>query len=149
MKFFKYISPFIYFMFLCYVVFFTSGRFSNHYNNEINFIPIKNSIHTFLTLNKNDRREFYDFYLNLFGNIILFLPFAFILRSAFNIGKLKPVLLLTILLSAAIEMVQYIFQIGLADIDDIILNTIGAIIGFFLYRIFIRLDFTSLLKQAN
>ncbi len=39
------------------------------------------------------------------------------------------------MISALIELIQYIFQIGLADIDDIILNIIGGILGFYIYKI--------------
>ena len=35
-----------------------------------------------------------------------------------------------------LEILQYIFALGVADVDDLILNTIGGLIGIILYKIF-------------
>jgi len=69
------------------------------------------------------------------GNIILFIPFGFILpmlykkrfRACVTIG-------LAVLCSLSIELIQYFFTMDrAADIDDFILNVFGAIFGYFLY----------------
>ena len=148
MKFLKFIFSFSYLVFLNYIVFF-AGRRSFHYNYEINYFPIKNSIHTFLTLNLHDKAEINNIYINFFGNIILFIPFAFLLIMLFKIIKLNKIILLSLLASTSIEIIQYFFQIGLADVDDIILNTVGAIMGFYLYKIFSRIIVGSVLNHAS
>ena len=38
------------------------------------------------------------------------------------------------LISLVVEILQYIFALGVADIDDLILNTIGGFIGIILFR---------------
>lgn len=66
---------------------------------------------------------------NLLGNIIMFIPFGFCVK--YINYKIKPLrLMLTgIVLSFCIEFAQYMFGTGVSDIDDIILNTLGVMIG--------------------
>lgn len=49
-----------------------------------------------------------------------------------KVYKFSSVLLLGMALSVAIESLQYIFEVGVADVDDVILNTIGACLGYFI-----------------
>ncbi len=49
------------------------------------------------------------------------------------------------LLSITIETLQYIFNVGVADIDDVILNTIGACAGYF-YILHIRKTLASVIS---
>ena len=97
----------------------------------------------------NNKFEMYNFYVNLFGNILLFIPFSIILLTTFKINKLKLILLWAALLSTSIEVTQYIFQVGFPDIDDVILNVTGAAIGFFFYKLFLQLNFAPLLKKST
>lgn len=72
------------------------------------------------------------FIKNIVGNIIMFIPFGFFASYFLKSKKLTLPLILTIILTCTIETVQY--YIGrVFDIDDIILNVIGGIIGFLLY----------------
>ncbi len=72
------------------------------------------------------------FIYNIIGNIILFLPFGFFISSYINLKKITQIIFLVIIISTSIELVQY--EIGRSfDIDDIILNVIGAAFGFLLY----------------
>ncbi|GGA79342.1 hypothetical protein GCM10008025_23440 [Ornithinibacillus halotolerans] len=72
---------------------------------------------------------------NLIGNIIGFVPFGFLfplLSERFQ--KLKTVIIATFSLSLTFELLQLIFQFGSFDFDDLILNTIGGILGYFLLK---------------
>jgi glycopeptide antibiotics resistance protein len=40
----------------------------------------------------------------------------------------------TFIFSFTIEISQYVFRKGVTEVDDLILNTIGAIIGYLLYK---------------
>lgn len=72
------------------------------------------------------------FRYNVIGNIVIFIPFGFIFGSYVKPKNILPVLITTILTSTAIEFVQ--LQIGRSlDVDDIILNVFGGIIGYFIY----------------
>jgi glycopeptide antibiotics resistance protein len=80
--------------------------------------------------------------VNIVGNIITFMPLSIFLPFVLgNTSRLKVITLglKTIALigfasSFSIEAVQLIFGLGCFDIDDIILNTLGACLGFFVYR---------------
>ncbi|MCH3960664.1 MAG: VanZ family protein [Solobacterium sp.] len=72
-------------------------------------------------------------------NIVLFIPFAFACRMSEKTSLWKT-LLLGILYSLLIETVQpLISTIRVFDITDIITNACGALIGAFLYSLYIRL----------
>ena len=73
-----------------------------------------------------------QFIYNVIGNIVLFLPFGFFISDFIKAKKTYQILIISALISLTAELIQ--FKIGRAfDIDDIILNSIGAIIGFMCY----------------
>lgn len=91
-----------------------------------NFIPFKE----ILRYNITSRL----FLKNVIGNMIMFLPYGFFISYYLKIDKVKLPLLLTFIASIAIEVVQ--MCIGrVFDVDDIILNLIGGLIGYTLYNI--------------
>ena len=72
------------------------------------------------------------FNYNVFGNILIFLPFGYLIGVYVNPKKIWPVIITTLLTSTVVEFVQ--LQIGRSfDIDDIILNVLGGIVGYLLY----------------
>jgi len=72
------------------------------------------------------------FNYNVLGNIIIFLPFGYLIGTYVNPKKIWPVLITTLLTSTVIEFVQ--LKIGRSfDIDDIILNLVGGLVGYLLY----------------
>ncbi len=73
------------------------------------------------------------FYRNVVGNIVMFIPFGFFTTYFLDIHKKRYNLLVTFFTSLAIELIQ--LKIGRAfDVDDLILNCLGSLIGFFAYR---------------
>lgn len=75
-------------------------------------------------------------FLNITGNVIGFLPFGFILPVMHR--YMKSFLLVTLLgltLSLIVESVQLVFKVGCFDVDDLLLNTIGAALGYLLFAI--------------
>lgn len=83
--------------------------------------------------------EFFKGYWSLGGaialNIILFVPFGYLLAKVQGSGK--AVLITCLAVSVAIELIQFFSYFGYLDIDDIITNFIGGVIG---YAVFCRLD---------
>lgn len=89
----------------------------------------------------------YKFYKNIIGNIVLFLPYGFFVSNYLDSKKIFRPIVLGIIVSFTIEAVQY--YIGrVFDIDDIILNVIGAMLGYLVYRLFdfLKTKFSRLLK---
>lgn len=71
---------------------------------------------------------------NLFGNILAFMPFGVLLPTAFReCAKLWHTLLHSFWLSLCIELFQLVSHFGEFDIDDILLNCFGAVLGYGLY----------------
>lgn len=119
------------FYILCLFQFVTSTDISRSYGN--NFIPFKEMSRYKLFSNL--------FIKNVVGNVLLFLPYGYFVGKFFS-GKNKILtFFLVALASIAIEYSQ--LSIGrVFDIDDIILNVFGGIIGYYIYlfsdRIFDR-----------
>ena len=62
-------------------------------------------------------------------NYVLFMPLGYLLYLCFGERWGLKVVLIGFLLSTSVEIVQFVFKIGLFEFDDIIGNTIGCLIG--------------------
>ena len=73
---------------------------------------------------------------NLFGNIVIFMPFGFLVPI---LGRKKRnfwfTSLLSFALSLAVEFIQLVTRTGCFDVDDIFLNTIGGMLGYLVYAL--------------
>lgn len=70
---------------------------------------------------------------NILGNILIFVPLGVILPLLNKKITLKKCVLAGLALSLCAEAAQYIFHLGMSDIDDIITNTLGAFAGAGIY----------------
>ena len=72
------------------------------------------------------------FMINVVGNILIFVPFGYFVSGYVKASKVSHILFISLLTSLTVELVQ--LQIGRSfDIDDIMLNVAGSIIGFLLF----------------
>ena len=79
------------------------------------------------------------FFKNVLGNMIMFLPFGLFTGYYLRSDKYHLPLLLTVIASLSIELVQ--LSIGrVFDVDDIILNILGGLLGYFIYWILKKLS---------
>ena len=69
-----------------------------------------------------------------FLNILFFIPYGFLFPWEEKNGKLswKSVLIAAAVTSMLIELSQYIFALGECEFDDVISNTLGAMIGYWI-----------------
>ena len=74
------------------------------------------------------------FLKNVVGNMIMFLPFGFFISYYIGPDNIKPILVLTLIASIAIEVVQLLIG-RVFDIDDILLTLIGEAIGYSIYNV--------------
>ena len=89
-----------------------------------NFIPFKEIMRYNITSRL--------FFKNVLGNMIMFLPFGLFTGYYLRSDKYHLPLLLTVIASLSIELVQ--LSIGrVFDVDDIILNILGGLLGYFVY----------------
>ena len=72
------------------------------------------------------------FYKQVVGNILLFIPLGYFVTSYCKIKNLGTISIVTLLSSVVIEVVQHFIGRSF-DVDDIILNVVGGIIGYLLY----------------
>ena len=78
-------------------------------------------------------------YTNVIENILLFIPYGFISAWAFKWGrKLIPCAAFGFFSSVVIECVQYATKRGYFQIDDILTNLLGSVIGYFVFRLLRR-----------
>ena len=64
----------------------------------------------------------------------MFFPFGFFISYYINPDDIKPILILTLIASIAIEIVQLLIG-RVFDIDDILLNLVGGALGYAIYNI--------------
>lgn len=77
------------------------------------------------------KNDIFTFIYLFVGNIIWFVPFGFIL-PLFGTKK-KLTLIFGALLSLVIELMQLLFDVGVTELDDLILNTLGCGVGILLF----------------
>lgn len=110
----------IYIMSLFYVVTFQDVSWSTS-----NFIPFKEMF----------RYELGSvmFLKNVVGNMIMFMPYGFFISYFLKADKKSMIIYLSIIVSLTIETTQ--LMIGrVFDVDDIMLNILGGLIGFYAYQ---------------
>ncbi|MEI4830113.1 VanZ family protein [Bacillus sp. FJAT-53711] len=101
-------------------------------NHLVNVIPFAS---TFKYIMNFDHYNLDIWLMNTIGNVVMFIPFGFFTPLLFpKVNNWKLTCKLFIKIIFFIELLQLITFTGIFDVDDIILNTTGALIG---YSIFI------------
>ena len=70
---------------------------------------------------------------NLGGNIMIFVPLGFFIPLLHRTSKWKTVLVVALVVSLTFEIIQGVFKVGIFDVDDILLNALGTMIGFWVF----------------
>ena len=71
---------------------------------------------------------------NLLGNILIFVPFGMLVPMlSKKYKRFWCVALLSFELSLAVELIQLLTKVGSCDVDDMLLNTIGGMLGYAVY----------------
>ncbi len=98
-----------------------------------NFLPFKTILPYLL-----GKRGWLIAMINLGGNIILFVPIGFLVPFVYQKMNWQKALALAVAAPLLIEGIQLVFRLGIFDIDDVILNALGIIVGYSLYRIILK-----------
>lgn len=120
---------------LTYFLFFAEGYGRTVTNREYsyNLVP-------FLEMKRfwNNRKIIGSFavFINLAGNVLAFVPFGFFLpvlnghtRGVFRMA------LFTFEFSLLVETIQLVSKVGSFDVDDLMLNTLGGILGYVIFAL--------------
>ncbi|MDQ0876055.1 glycopeptide antibiotics resistance protein [Paenibacillus sp. V4I3] len=96
-----------------------------------NFIPLKTISVTVLTPSIHE-------VINLIGNILVFMPYGIfiVLLSKSKMTSLIGVFIQPLGLSLLLECLQVFFSIGNFDVDDLILNSVGGLLGYGIFRLY-------------
>ena len=99
-------------------------KIREYLDNRCNFVPFST-----ISMLIRHRASFRTIMVNIVGNIIALAPLGFFLPALFRpLRKFIPFVFVTTLVVIFIESVQFIFNVGACDIDDLILNVTGAVI---------------------
>lgn len=111
------------------IVRFLDGRAILATEHSLNLIPFRFATETW---DMGIRKQI----TQLIANILMFLPLGFIFPVAFKKARtFYKTTICMLLFSFLIEFIQYFIGRS-ADIDDLILNTLGAMLGYFIFYIF-------------
>lgn len=79
--------------------------------------------------------------INLLGNVVAFMPFGALIRWVVD-RKMRwfQATGYTFLFSLCVELLQLVAKVGVFDVDDLILNTLGGLIGFWIYYLLLLIN---------
>jgi glycopeptide antibiotics resistance protein len=136
-------TVFLYGVFICYILFLIKLLFLSRvslldlFNSQrtldrsINLIPFY-SIKEYIFSSSATIKKFS--YGNVVGNIVIFIPLGTYLSLFKNNKRVITNLLFIFIVSLFVEIIQGLLGIGASDIDDIILNCLGGLVGILGYK---------------
>ena len=119
----------IYLAGLCYFLFFAEnyGRIFGQENYRYNLVPFREIERFWLYRKELGIHSFY----NLAGNILGFVPAGFFIPILWkNRRGFLFTVCITFQMSLLVEILQLIFRVGSFDVDDLLLNTLGGMLGY-------------------
>ena len=123
---------------LIYILFLSRGSlthysYAQYFRQFTNFVPFK-TIAEYIQRYNNGFRNLSV--TNLLGNFVLFLPMGMALPCLFKkLNRFWKVVLCVLGMVVFVEIAQGILRVGSVDIDDVIFNVCGAMIGYVIIKI--------------
>ena len=114
-----------------------SGSYAEQLQSSVNFVPFR-TIQWFLTVGEktSDQYLLQHAFVNLTGNVLLFIPLGIFLPGLWKgLRSFWKLLLCLTGLILSVEMLQLLTLLGSCDIDDLILNLFGAMVGYGLWKL--------------
>ena len=108
------------------------GRSGEMYDYHYNLVLFKEIKRFWLY---REKLGMYAVFTNIGGNILIFVPFGFILPMAKKYHSFFNTVFCTLGFSFFVESFQLITKVGCFDVDDLLLNTIGGILGYIIFVI--------------
>ena len=152
------VSALVFMIYISMVIYFVF--FSDHYGRVIGFTEFRYNLTPFAEINRyltyKELFTWENLITNLAGNILVFVPFGILIPI---IRRKKTgffhIFFLTLFFSLFIETVQLFTKVGVFDVDDLIMNTVGGILGYFLilivkvyYRIYHRIRYGTMEREV-
>ena len=112
-----------------------SAAFESYAEASLNLVPLK-TVTLFINGFKTSALSAGAVAVNLFGNLVAFLPFAFFLPLLFEKERKFGCFILTVtFIVMLVEIAQFLLMTGACDVDDLILNVGGASIFYLLLKL--------------
>lgn len=114
---------------------------SGKLGSNLNLIPLK-TVKMYLNMLSGTASAYLlrHAFINLLGNVVMFIPLGFFLPYIWKRQRsfVKLFLSVTVLI-LLVETVQYFTALGSCDVDDLILNLLGAVIGYGVWKLTAKL----------
>jgi glycopeptide antibiotics resistance protein len=108
-------------------------KFNDPHTGPGNFTPFK-TIWPLL----NGRTNHLIALVNLLGNIVPFMPVGFLAPLVYRKMTWQKSLVLAIAVGLVMEGMEVVFRVGIFDVDDVLLNALGVMIGYGIFAVFVR-----------
>ena len=140
----KFVRPILWAVFgfyclvLIYILFLSRGSlthysYAQYFRQFTNFVPFKTLAEYIQRYNNGFRNLSVT---NLFGNFVLCLPMGMALPCLFKkLNRFWKVVLWVLGMVVVVEIAQGVLRVGSIDIDDVIFNVSGAMIGYGIIKI--------------
>ncbi len=70
------------------------------------------------------------------ANLVIFIPFGILVPKVFHsVNTIWKMALVTFITSVCIEIVQYVLACGYSEVEDVIMNVVGGVIGYLIIRV--------------
>jgi glycopeptide antibiotics resistance protein len=108
-------------------------RFAGTHTGPGNFLPFKSIVPELI----GRGNRLIDM-VNFFGNIIPFMPIGLLAPLVVRSISWQKVLVLGVATGLSIEVMELVFRVGIFDVDDVILNAFGVMLGYGVFAMFKR-----------
>ena len=116
--------------------FYGQGTYLEQLRTNTNLVPFKTiALYWRLLTTSTNTALIRHAVINLLGNIIMFIPLGWFLPSLWEkFRSFWRTILSVVLLMTSVEIFQLLTLLGSCDTDDLMLNVLGAAIGFVIYK---------------
>jgi glycopeptide antibiotics resistance protein len=73
--------------------------------------------------------------MNILANIFLFIPLGFYVEVMLKKRKMIIKIMIILLIPIIVELIQFVWSLGICDVDDVILNAIGGLLGILVFKV--------------
>ena len=120
---------FVFYFLLISEIYGRTGEMQEYHYNLVLFREIKRF------WNYREQLGIFATATNLLGNVLIFLPFGFFMAMASKYRSFLSTLVYSFALSLTVEISQLFMKVGCFDVDDLLLNTIGGMLGFITFAV--------------
>jgi glycopeptide antibiotics resistance protein len=118
-------------------------KFAHPHTGPGNFVPFKTIVPELI-----GRENHLIDIVNLIGNIIPFMPIGLLAPLVFLSISWQKALVLGVVTGLTCEVMEVVFRVGIFDVDDIILNGLGVMIGYGVFVMFTRRAQSRLVRAS-